>query len=335
MENNLYYGNSVEGTQAGAIVGLVFKATYCSVTLTNNYYCTTADITGTSEGDIVANHGVVMAYDDIADYDMGELKAEYEYDGPKAYANGISFGEKDYTCSLLLSDEGNVSDILSANAGRTLDVTLKGRTLYRDGSCNTLCLPFSLTTIGKTPLVGSTVKTLSQTSFSEGTLSLDFGTRSYEVEAGKPYVVKWDDEDTDIVEPVFANVTISGDAPGNVSSNAVTFQSIYDPVTFEGEDRSVLYMGADNTLYYPSASMTIKGFRAYFVLDGLVCGDPASTGNINNFVLNFDDETTGISLTSHPSSLTSDYFTIDGQKLNGNPVKKGVYIHNGKKIVVK
>ncbi len=329
----MYYGNSVEGTQAGAIVGLVFKATYCSVTLTNNYYCTTADITGTSEGDIVANHGVVKAYDDIADYDMGELKAEC--DGPKAYANGISFGEKDYTCSLLLSDEGNVSDILSANAGRTLDVTLKGRTLYRDGSWNTLCLPFSLTTIGKTPLVGSTVKTLSQASFSEGTLSLDFGTRSYEVEAGKPYVVKWDDEDTDIVEPVFAQVTILADAPGNVSSNAVTFQSIYDPVTFEGEDRSVLYMGTDNTLYYPSAPMTIKGFRAYIVLDGLVCGYPASTGNINNFVLNFDDETTGISLTSHPSSLTSDYFTIDGQKLNGNPVKKGVYIHNGKKIVVK
>ncbi len=42
---------------------------------------------------------------------------------------------------------------------------------------------------------------------------------------------------------------------------------------------------------------------------------------------------------SHSSDLTpvssGDYYTLDGQKLEKKPAKKGVYIHNGKKVVVK
>jgi hypothetical protein len=29
------------------------------------------------------------------------------------------------------------------------------------------------------------------------------------------------------------------------------------------------------------------------------------------------------------------WFSIDGRKLNGKPVKKGLYINNGKKLVIK
>ena len=37
-------------------------------------------------------------------------------------------------------------------------------------------------------------------------------------------------------------------------------------------------------------------------------------------------------VTSDKSQVTSnEWYTIDGQKLNGMPVKKGVYIQNGKK----
>ena len=31
----------------------------------------------------------------------------------------------------------------------------------------------------------------------------------------------------------------------------------------------------------------------------------------------------------------NDWFTIDGQKLSGMPTKKGIYIHNGNKLIVK
>ena len=41
-------------------------------------------------------------------------------------------------------------------------------------------------------------------------------------------------------------------------------------------------------------------------------------------------------VTSDKSQVTSDeWYTIDGRKLNGKPAKKGMYIHNGKKAVLK
>ena len=41
-------------------------------------------------------------------------------------------------------------------------------------------------------------------------------------------------------------------------------------------------------------------------------------------------------VTSDKSQVTSDeWYTIDGRKLNGMPAKKGIYIHNGKKAVVR
>jgi len=32
---------------------------------------------------------------------------------------------------------------------------------------------------------------------------------------------------------------------------------------------------------------------------------------------------------------TNDYFDLNGRRLNGEPTQKGVYIHNGKKVVKK
>jgi surface protein len=55
----------------------------------------------------------------------------------------------------------------------------------------------------------------------------------------------------------------------------------------------------------------------------------------------FRDINTGIAtdlhqVTSDKAQVQSDeWYTIDGQKLSGKPTKRGVYIYNGKKAVVK
>ena len=76
-------------------------------------------------------------------------------------------------------------------------------------------------------------------------------------------------------------------------------------------------------------SFTINSFRAYFQLNiGFVCGEPGSTGTINNFVLNFGDETNGIEEISNlkpQSSTPASWFTLDGRKLSGKPTQKGIY----------
>ena len=51
-----------------------------------------------------------------------------------------------------------------------------------------------------------------------------------------------------------------------------------------------------------------------------------------------DEEQTGISsLTPDPSPKGegSDYYTLDGRKINGKPTKKGIFINNGRKVVIK
>ncbi len=58
-----------------------------------------------------------------------------------------------------------------------------------------------------------------------------------------------------------------------------------------------------------------------FFLDEVLVVDPNST--------------TGISpVTRQPSSLTDAWYTLDGRKLTGKPALKGIYIFNGKKVVV-
>lgn len=92
-------------------------------------------------------------------------------------------------------------------------------------------------------------------------------------------------------------------------------------------------------------SFKVNAFRAYFKLsNGLVCGEPKQMGSINAFVLNFGgEETTGIvdadmkyasqeSGISNPLQQT--WYTIDGRRLNGKPTSKGIYIINGRKIVI-
>ena len=74
----------------------------------------------------------------------------------------------------------------------TTNVALYGRTIYRDGNWNTLCLPFPLPTLTGTPLEGFTVMELDGTAShldGDGTLYLNFKT-SNGIEAGKPYIVK-------------------------------------------------------------------------------------------------------------------------------------------------
>ena len=54
--------------------------------------------------------------------------------------------------------------------------------------------------------------------------------------------------------------------------------------------------------------------------------------------MNFDGEN---EVTSLPQPLQKEgsqadaWYTLDGRKLNGKPTTKGLYIHNGKKVIIK
>lgn len=79
--------------------------------------------------------------------------------------------------------------------------------------------------------------------------------------------------------------------------------------------------------------------EAYFQLNGITVGDP--NAEVREFKLSFGDDsnTTGIDVVDSGQwigdSSSDSWYTLDGRKLNGEPTKKGMYIVNGKKVVIK
>ena len=235
--------------------------------------------------------------------------------------------------TITLANNSDNTSVIEANNGKLVNVTLADRTLYKDGSWNTLCLPFSLTAEQVTnQLDPESLMTLQSSSFSNGTLTLNFISAT-SIEAGKPYIIKWtgDSQLESLESPTFTGVTIAN-ATANVNTDNVDFIGIYSPLNITAADNTMLYLSKDNTLYYPNAEMTIGAFRAYFQLKGITAADLPQSA----IILNFDAEgTTGLNSLTPALSQGEGVYTLDGRKLNAMPTQKGVYIVNGKKVVIK
>ena len=288
-----------------------------------------------------------------------------EYSGDRVDSNDLAGKTlRPYDCRLALSDDAdNTADIAAAN-GKVYNVTLSGRTLYKDGDWNTLCLPFSVGDeeaesgheLDGTPLEGATLMTLGNspacnTGFDPqtGTLNLEF-LPATTVEPGVAYIVKWPIPDAyDLKNPVFTGVTVTNDAPADHATTStdgyVTFVGTYGPADIYTDPAVNLYLGAANTLYYPSGKngpITIGSFRAYFQLNnGLTAGTPSSPKAVRAFSLNFGDEnTTGIISIENgkwkiENSAAAAWYDLQGRKLSAQPTARGIYIHGGKKVIIK
>ena len=259
--------------------------------------------------------------------------------------DGYGSTAKPYLITLPLSLPKNNDDnsiVLTDFAGHTCDVTLTGRTLFKDGSWNTLCLPFSLSSLTGTVLQGAAVKTLESTEFDKetGVLTLNFSTDNLTaIEAGKPYIVKWTTSGDDLTDPLFTGVEIST-APANVTTDYVDFTGTYDRVDIFTTAKTNLYLGPNNTLYYPWADgmkhFYLNAFLAYFHLKGITAG-----ASVRSFNINYGEEHTGIvdaetntSLSTLRSSHSACY-DLSGRRINGKPTAKGIYIIDGKQVVIK
>ena len=286
-----------------------------------------------------------------------------DYDDISLYKEVLNPGS-----SLILYNGIDNTAIIDAATNSVFNVTLKNRTLYKDGKWNTLCLPFNVETISNSPLAGATIMELDtegkykqdnnvwtqandgthKTGFnaSSGTLYLFFKTAE-SIVAGKPYIIKWDNSSGTIDSPTFSDVTIISNTTSGVTSDDgyVTFKGGYNVKSITGVDQSILFLGSGNNVYYPSAAMNINAFRAYFQLNkGLTAGEPYSpesgTGNggVRSFALSFgDNETSSIeNVQCSMFNVQSEvWYTLDGRKLGGKPTARGIYVNSGRKVVVK
>ena len=225
----------------------------------------------------------------------------------------------------------NNSAAVSAQNGKKSNVTLSGRTFYKDGAWNTICLPFNLVLEGS-PLQGAVAKTLDDATMTGTDVSLAFGAAVTELEAGKPYIIKWTSGE-DIVDPTFNGVTIVGGAPAVISkaNGDVKFIGYYDAFDINTPaNDDIYYMTSDNTLKHTGKARTLKACRAYFQF--------AESSSVKSINLDFgDEETTSLSEELRVKSEESDgaWFDLSGRKLNAQPTAKGIYIHGNRKVVIK
>ena len=234
--------------------------------------------------------------------------------------------------SLTLYDNADnrvaISEVVT-NYGSKADVTLSGRTLTAN-NWNTLCLPFNLSSAQIASIFGNgtKVKTLSDYSSNTTKVTVSFADAAT-IEAGKPYIIK----PTNTVEnPVFADVTIDK-TMNDVTVGGATFKGTYGPVVLPANDKRRLFL-ANNTLWYPTAELTVRTCRAYFELTNEV----PETAGAPSIVIEYGDESTGIVLGTDFTDYTAKtdaWYTLDGRKLNGKPTQKGMYVKNGRKVVVK
>ena len=231
--------------------------------------------------------------------------------------------EVEYETALALSETTDNSAALTEWDGYEADVTLT-RTLAT-GSWNTFAAPFS-TAIPE----GWTVKELSSATFADGTLTLNFANAA-SIEAGKPYLVKVA-ANTDLSTAPFTGAIVSKDAQPFTSTNVDFIPTLGATTIPDGDTKAVLFLAANNTLLNPSAlPADIKGFRAYFQLKG----ETASLARA--FSIDFGDgETTGIIAigTDRAASTDNATYTLDGRRIS-KATQKGVYIQNGKKVIIK
>ena len=192
----------------------------------------------------------------------------------------------------------------------TFEVSLT-RTFAAD-SWNTVCLPVAVASVADT--FGENAAAYEFTGFNGQTLSFS---KVAALEAGTPYIIYVENA---ISSLSFTNAEVVATA-GKVEWGTATFQGTYAPIA----DMSGKYgVTSKNTIAKGKSGSSIKGFRAYFEGD-----------NLSNARINAIDESTGISRVFAADEVLGDQrvYNLNGQHVEN--AKKGIYIVNGKKVVIK
>lgn len=237
----------------------------------------------------------------------------------------IQLASNDYAPAQTYSD--NIlreTATVSFNAQDNVDVQLE-RTLSPE-YWNTFCVPFTIS--------ADVIKE----KFGEGTQVCTFGSmegtvmnfaHSTTIEAGKPYIVKPTKE---VVNPSFTGVNIEATAAKQVGANGYFMQGIYSVKTDLTTDGTNLFLGDGNKFYKPLGTTTakMKGMRAYFIV-------PQGT-NFAALRANIDGATTAIdefaTIVEQPTD--NRIYNLQGQFVGTSfEGLHGVYVQNGKKVLVK
>ena len=212
------------------------------------------------------------------------------------------------------------------------NVTLQ-RTLSKD-YWNTFCVPFALDAEQVAQYFGE--GTQLRTYEGNCNNNIVYFATVENIEAGKPYIMK--PGNAVVQNPTFEGVSMVAtglDKNGNPQAvgdaSTVQMKGIYNQILLNA-DQTELFLGDNDLFYYPLDDIdarTIGGLRAYFIV-------PQGT-DIKKLRANLDGTPTSLGTIFDTEESNAPVYNLQGQCVGNSlrALKSGIYIQNGKKVVVK
>ena len=226
-------------------------------------------------------------------------------------------------------DETKTDNVIKdcAYANVTLQRTLEA------SHWNSFCVPFALDKDQVTQYFGEGTQLRTYEDRCENNI-VYFATVE-NLEAGKPYIMK--PGNAVVKNPTFEGVSMVAtglDKNGNPQAvgdaSTVQMKGIYNHVTLV-QDKTNIYIGAGNKFYYPAdaEACQMNGLRAYFIV-------PEGT-DIKKLRANLDGATTSLGEIFDTEESNTPVYNLQGQCVGNSlsTLKSGIYVQNGKKVVVK
>ena len=188
---------------------------------------------------------------------------------------------------------------------------------------NTIALPFMVNDLS---VFGENVKAWTFSGY-DGNLKFSRVTTG-SLASATPYILYVETPTTES-QLVFSNITIYSSTATETDcytkQGDATFQGTYSNMV-AGEMEGKYGVTPDGEIRVGSANATMKAFRAYFIL-------PEGSEGAKLVVEGVNDVATAIDAVELLGNQDGDIYDLSGRKVNH--AQKGIYIQNGKKVVIK
>lgn len=208
------------------------------------------------------------------------------------------------------------------------ETEIKVKRTLKANQWNTICFPFSMTKAQKYEVFGEDVElaTYGEYEIAEDGINVLFdAVRSTKgIDANKPYIIK---TSKDISEFMITSIIVPCNNAPFEGDEEIGF--FYGTLKAGGKvPANCLFLNGGD-FWYSTGHSNIKAFRGYFELVDVLASLETADSNVK---MVFRGETTGIKDVT-VETANDDMYDLQGRRIV-NP-DKGVYIKNGKKVVIK
>lgn len=285
-------------------------------------------IPGSSVNDLVKVKLKLKATAPLGEYSLTLKNTLFEYNSSdKDYADDVTF--KVNVVNFLVLDETSTVAPVAATG-----VNVKVKRTINANEWSTICLPFAMSEEQVKAAFGNDVELKDFSSWSsekntdDEIISINVGFTSVSaIEANHPYVIKVSTAISEFtvdgvdIDPADAEVVVGkGKTKGTFYGNYVAGTEVPEENLFI----------SGNKFYYSTGSTTIKAFRGYFELKDVL--DSYYDEAPSRVVFDFGD-VTGIQKVSAQGQNDGIYYDLSGRRVE--KPSKGVFIVNGKKVIIK